>query len=222
MCPQGDCRNKQPTGNLPTPQSECWKSRLLSTVAHTGTRNVHWHLEKHPLVWMEEVIDPELYFNWTQWQHRSLTQYSVMVYCNLEMKKNTTPQHFGGTEFRYQVIILIEENQGMSGTFPPAIDKVGFLHCRVKDMGCRCGMSPPASTEGLRAAGAPSIQEGFGRQRLVSCIYLCSKGRCGTEKAACSSTCHLPMSWRNKKIHLFCSSANSEVVWNFLLFKVWF
>lgn len=63
MCPQGDCRNKQPTGNLPTPKSECWKSRLLSTVAHTGTRNVHWHLEKHPLVWMEEVIDPELYFN---------------------------------------------------------------------------------------------------------------------------------------------------------------
>lgn len=115
MCPQVYCR-----------KHEWGKSRLLATATYTGTRDVHWHLEKHHLAWTEEVADKELHFNWMQSQHRSLTQYSAMIRSKLEIKTKQTKsqnlQHFGDTEFSSQGMILIEENHGMAGVFPPAIE----------------------------------------------------------------------------------------------------
>lgn len=79
-------------------------------------------------------------------------------------------------------------------------------------MRCQCSKSHQLAQRVCAQQEHSSMQVGF--QQAMACqLALGSKGRCGSEKAACSSTCHLPVPWWNKEIHLFCSSASSEVVW---------
>lgn len=121
MCPSGDCRNKQPTG---------WTQECVGEV----TSLVHSCIHRHQQCSLTSgkalsSMDGGGYRPRTAFYLNAITaegSHTVLCCGLLQLwngKKPKQQQYFWDTEFRCQVIILIEENQGIAGAFPPAIEE---------------------------------------------------------------------------------------------------